>query len=238
MILGVTEAPQTVSFERPGRTAAGARPDPAPGSGRREHLVVHRRGRHQRHAEQRARADQPETARRSARRRQHDHPAAAGQGRRPAPASRSTCRRCRTSRSRIASAARSISTASSTRIRRSSICGRRGCSRRCGTRRRCRTSRPISRTAGCGRDLTIDRDTASRFGITAQNDGRHALQRLRPAAGLHDLHAAEPVPRHPRTAAAAIGADPMRSPTFTSPRPTTGKCRCWRSRRSRRPTRR
>jgi multidrug efflux pump len=46
----------------------------------------------------------------------------------------------------------------------------------------------------------------SRHGLTLRHHraerGRHALQRLRPAAGLDDLHAVEPVPRHPRTAAA------------------------------------
>ena len=46
--------------------------------------------------------------------------------------------------------------------------------------------------------LVIDRDTASRLGITAAGDRRHALRRLRPAPGLDDLHPAQPVPRHPR----------------------------------------
>ena len=51
----------------------------------------------------------------------------------------------------------------------------------------------------------------SRHGLALRHHradrGRHALQRVRPAAGVDDLHAAEPVPRHPR-AAAALSARP------------------------------
>ena len=43
--------------------------------------------------------------------------------------------------------------------------------------------------------LVIDRDTASRLGIYAADDRRHALRRLRPAPGVDHVHAAEPVPR-------------------------------------------
>ena len=54
VIIGVSEAPQTVSFEAwpIGSRRCGAHPAR---SGRREPLVVHRRGRHERDAEQRAR---------------------------------------------------------------------------------------------------------------------------------------------------------------------------------------
>ncbi len=41
----------------------------------------------------------------------------------------------------------------------------------------------------------------------AADDRRHALRRLRPAPGLDDVHAAEPVPRRPRGAA---GLSPQR----------------------------
>ena len=41
----------------------------------------------------------------------------------------------------------------------------------------------------------IDRDTAVAARHHAADDRRHALRRLRPAAGLDHLHAAEPVPR-------------------------------------------
>ena len=54
----------------------------------------------------------------------------------------------------------------------------------------------------------------------AAGDRRHALRRLRPAAGLDDLHAAQPVPRHPRGEARASSSDPRRSTRSTSARPT------------------
>ena len=42
----------------------------------------------------------------------------------------------------------------------------------------------------------------------AADDRRHALRRVRPAADLDDLHAAEPVPRRPRGAARSSATDP------------------------------
>ena len=57
-----------------------------------------------------------------------------------------------------------------------------------------RREHATSRTAARGQ-LVIDRDTASRLGITPQTDRRHALRRVRPAAGLDDVHAAQPVSR-------------------------------------------
>ena len=95
--------------------------------------------------------------------------------------------------------------------------GRRGCSRRCGTRRRCRTSPPTSRTAGCGRDLAIDRDTASRFGITAQNvdDTLYSAFGQRQVSTiftqLNQYHVILEL------AAAAIGSGRTRSPTLYVP---------------------
>ena len=55
--------------------------------------------------------------------------------------------------------------------------------------RAARTSPAISRPAGlAARRSTIDRDTASRLGVTPQADRRHALRRLRPAPGRDHLH--------------------------------------------------
>ena len=47
-------------------------------------------------------------------------------------------------------------------------------------------------------ELVIDRDTASRLGITPADDRRHALRRVRAAAGLDHVHAVEPVSRGAR----------------------------------------
>ena len=57
------------------------------------------------------------------------------------------------------------------------------------------TSTSDQQTTGLQASLVIDRDTASRARRHAAADRRHALRRVRPAPGLDDLHAAEPVPR-------------------------------------------
>ena len=61
--------------------------------------------------------------------------------------------------------------------------------------RSCATSAATSRTSGLQATLAH----RPRHGVAARHhaadDRRHALRRLRPAAGLDDLHAAEPVPR-------------------------------------------
>ncbi|MEJ1971216.1 MAG: efflux RND transporter permease subunit [Lacunisphaera sp.] len=62
-IQGVTEAPQSVSLRRHGRTPAGAGGADARGSGGAQHLVVHRGGRHQLDAQQRPHADQSAASR-------------------------------------------------------------------------------------------------------------------------------------------------------------------------------
>ena len=46
---------------------------------------------------------------------------------------------------------------------------------------------------GLATNLVIDRDTASRLGITRRNDRRGALRRFRPARSLDHVHGAEPV---------------------------------------------
>ena len=66
--------------------------------------------------------------------------------------------------------------------------------RRCPS---CATWPAISRTRRLQATLVIDRDTASRLGITASGHRRHALRRLRPAPGLDHVHPAQPVPRGP-----------------------------------------
>ena len=59
--------------------------------------------------------------------------------------------------------------------------------------------------------IDIDRDTAARLGVTASAIDDAPLQRLRPAHRLDHLHRDQPVPRHPRGAAAACTALPKRS---------------------------
>ena len=55
--------------------------------------------------------------------------------------------------------------------------------------------RERSADSGLEASLVIDRDTAVAVRHHAASDRRHALRRVRPAAGLDDLHAVEPVSR-------------------------------------------
>ena len=55
----------------------------------------------------------------------------------------------------------------------------------------------ISRSSGLQLSVDIDREQAARFNVLTAGHRRHALRRLRPAAGLDHLHPAQPVPRHP-----------------------------------------
>ena len=66
--------------------------------------------------------------------------------------------------------------------------------------------------------VEIDRDTASRLGITPADDRQRALQRVRPAPDLDHLHAAEPVPRRARGRSRSSGRARTRSTASTSPR--------------------
>ena len=66
IIQGISEAPQAISFRRHGGKAAGACAGDSAGSRRGQSFVVHRRGRHEYDAEQRADPDQSQTARSSA----------------------------------------------------------------------------------------------------------------------------------------------------------------------------
>ncbi len=92
---------------------------------------------------------------------------------------------------------------------------RHGAARSLG-REAARSAAPRARAAG-RRDGPAERRPPrgsrdrSRHGVAVRHHradgGRHALQRVRPAAGVDDLHAAEPVPRHPR-APAAVPPEP------------------------------
>ena len=70
-----------------------------------------------------------------------------------------------------------------------------------------RQHRPAESRPGTRRSI-IDRDTASRLGISPQADRRRALRRVRTAAGLDDVHGAEPVPRRHGSRAAVSGTTP------------------------------
>ena len=61
---------------------------------------------------------------------------------------------------------------------------------------------------GVGRTSSSIATRRRGFGVTPQNDRRRAVQRLRPAAGVDDLHAAESVPRGPGGRAASISTNP------------------------------
>ena len=84
-------------LRRHGAAPAGARRGHPQGSRRREPVVLHRRRRHQHHAQQRPLPDQSQAARRADRRGHGGHPAAHAGDTGASPASRSTCSRCRTS---------------------------------------------------------------------------------------------------------------------------------------------
>ena len=152
---------------------------------------------------------------------ERDHRAPPAEARAGRRASTSTCSRCRTCRSTAASAARSTSTRSRTPTRTSSPTwapkllerAAQGCPSSATWRATRRP--PASRCRS-----TIDRDTASRLGHLAAGHRRHALRRLRPAAGLDHLHAAEPLPRHPRGEARVSARTPRRSTRSTCATPT------------------
>ncbi len=114
--------------------------------------------------------------------------------------------------------------------------------RRCRRCRSCATSPPTSRPTAPRWSSTIDRDTASRYGITAAADRRHALRRVRPAPGGAVFHAAQQLPRDPGGAAGAAGqprhaeqdlreiADDRRAGAAVDLRQVDHACRCGRCR--------
>ena len=85
---------------------------------------------------------------------------------------------------------------------RSSTTGRRRLEARCG---RCRASQDVTtdlQITSPQVTVDIDRDKASALGVTRRADRERALQRLRLAPGLDDLHADQPVLGHPGARAA------------------------------------
>ncbi len=79
VILGISEAPQSVSFQAMAERQQALAKVVLRGSCRREPVVVHRHRRHQRHPEQRTHPDQPEAARAARSERQRSDPAAAAE---------------------------------------------------------------------------------------------------------------------------------------------------------------
>ena len=118
-----------------------------------------------------------------------------GRARRGAGRRRSSCSRCRTSASAAGRATRSTSSRCRATTSPSSTPGSRGSRERLrdAARARRRQHRPAGQgPADVARDRPRHRLAPRRH---AAADRRHALRRLRPAPGLDDLHAAQPVPR-------------------------------------------
>ena len=127
------------------------------------------------------------------------------------PAPRSSCRPRRISASAAAAATRSTSTRCGATISTISTTGRRSMlDADADTSPTSPTSTPTSRTRACRPSLVIDRDTASRLGISAAADRQHALRRLRPAPGLHHVHVAQPVSRRDGSRRRSSGRTPTR----------------------------
>ena len=82
VIMGISDAPESVSFSSMADRQAQAGGGHPERPGRRQPVVVHRRGRNQYHAEQRTFPDQPEAQGRTQRRRDRHHQAAAAGNRR------------------------------------------------------------------------------------------------------------------------------------------------------------
>ena len=109
--------------------------------------------------------------------------------------------------------------------------GCRGWSSGCARCRSSPTSRATCRTRGLQAYVEIDRATAEPARHHAGGDRQRALQRLRPAAGVDDLHPDQPVPRGARgEARVPAGArDALEDIYVASVRPAR-RCRCARSR--------
>ena len=97
--------------------------------------------------------------------------------------------------------------------------GRRGSSTSCARCRSCATWPATSRTRGCRRTLAH----RPRHGLAARrhaaDDRRHALRRLRAAADLDHVHAAQPVPRRARGRSRSSAGTRRRSTTSTCAAP-------------------
>ena len=233
MILGISEAPQNVSFAAMARAAAGAGASDPAGPGGREPVVVHRRRRHEHDLEQRAHPDQPQAAATSARSSAtDDHRAACSRSWRRStgitlymqPVQDLTVED-RVSRTQYQY---TLEDPNADELAQWAPKLVEQAARRCPS---CATWRATSRTTGCERTL-VDRPRHRLApGHHAADDRRHALRRVRPAPGLDHLHAAEPVPRGPRGDAGVPARTRTRS-TNIYVRIDHGRRRC-RSARSR-----
>ena len=149
-------------------------------------------------AEQRPPLHRAQAARRSARRaRPRSSP---GSGARCAGRGdpRSSCSRCRTSRSRRASRRTQYQyTLEDADPEELAIWAPRVLEQLARAARAARRGERPAVGRACSSTLTIDRDTAARLGHPAAGHRRRALRRLRAAAGLDHLHPAQPVPGHP-----------------------------------------
>ena len=196
MIQGVTEAPQSHLVPGDGRAPARARQvilrDPAVDSA----LLVHRHRRHQRDAQQRAHPDQPEAARGAGARRARSSTACS-----PALAAVSGITlylqpvqdltvEDRVSRTQYQY---SLEDPSADELTRGPAPGRApaGAARARGTW-------PATSRTRASRRRSASTATPPRVSASRPNDRRRALQRLRPAPDLDDLHPAQPVPRRAR----------------------------------------
>ena len=147
----------------------------------------------------------PEAARRAQGQRRPDHRPAAAAARQGRGRARCSCRRRRTSASAAACRARSISTRCRMPTSTSSTPGRRRSSTSCKTLPR--AARRRDRPADAGHDA--DADDRPRPGRALRHpaaaDRRHALRRVRPAAGDAVLHPDQHLSRDPGGAAAQLG---------------------------------
>ena len=98
VILGVSEAPDFISFDALGAAPAGTGEDHSAGQGCGQPVVVHRSGRHQHDAEPGPHPDQPEAASTSAPTMLPPSSGGCSRNWRRSTASLSTCSRCRISR--------------------------------------------------------------------------------------------------------------------------------------------
>ena len=201
LIIGVTEAPPDVSFPRMMELPAGASPTssaPIPDVATRR--VVHRRRRHEPHA------------RTAAASRSRSKPRDERDAERATRSSRA-CSRSSPQSTGIDVYLQAVQDLQiDTRVEPHAVpVHARGRRRRRAREWAPQHAREAARRCPSSRDVASDQQTRrpaararhrSRHGLAprrlAAGDRRHALRRLRPAPGLDHLHAAQPVPRHPR----------------------------------------
>ena len=110
-------------------------------------------------------------------------------------ASLSTCSRCRTSRSKIASAARSIQFSLEDADPKELALWTNKLVEKLKTLPELRDVATDQQNQAAEANLVIDRDTASQARRQRQRDRQHPVRRLRPAAGVDHVHPVEPVSR-------------------------------------------